>query len=171
MREDLSDEDVNRLDNVRKQIWAAGYTGFFFGGTWGLANCVFYKALQAKAVEHFPKQSAIKSLPVLQKKHYVMYTLVAGATGMFLGAGMGGIRGNEDLRDIYDRRTGGGLTEQQDTPALPSHLPRDAPERHVAKASADSHARRMEAIRLKREQDKAERDGTSKSGKGKFKAW
>lgn len=77
----------------------------------------FHQALQAKAVEHFPKQSAIKSLPVLQNKHYVMYTLVAGATGMFLGASMGGIRGNEDLRDIYDRRTGGGLTEQQVCPA------------------------------------------------------
>lgn len=32
---------------------------------------------------------------------------------MFMGAGMGGIKGNEDLRDIYDRRTGGSLTEQQ----------------------------------------------------------
>lgn len=42
-----------------------------------------------------------------------MWSLVVGATGMFLGAGMGGIRANEDLRDIYDRRTGGGLTEQQ----------------------------------------------------------
>lgn len=44
MREDLSDEDVKRLDSVRKQIWAGGYTGFFIGGAWGLANCVIYKA-------------------------------------------------------------------------------------------------------------------------------
>lgn len=47
MREDLSDEDVNRLDNVRKQIWAAGYTGFFLGGAWGLGNCIIYKASAA----------------------------------------------------------------------------------------------------------------------------
>lgn len=72
-----------------------------------------FQALQAKAVKHFPKHPAIKSLPVLQNKHFVMWSLVAGATGMFLGAGMGGIRGNEQLRDIYDRRTGGSLTEQQ----------------------------------------------------------
>lgn len=71
------------------------------------------QALQAKAVQHFPKHPAIKSLPVLQNKHFVMWSLVAGATGMFIGAGMGGIRGNEQLRDIYDRRTGGSLTEQQ----------------------------------------------------------
>lgn len=44
MREDLTDEDMNRLDNVRKQIWAAGYTGFFIGGAWGLGNCIIYKA-------------------------------------------------------------------------------------------------------------------------------
>lgn len=44
MREDLSDEDVNRLDNVRKQIWAAGYSGFFIGGATGLGNCIVYKA-------------------------------------------------------------------------------------------------------------------------------
>lgn len=44
MREDLSDEDVNRLDSVRKQIWVAGYSGFFIGGAWGLANCIIYKA-------------------------------------------------------------------------------------------------------------------------------
>lgn len=78
-----------------------------------LVICVVSQGLQAKAVEYFPKHPAIKSLPVLQNKHFVMWSLVAAATGMFMGAGMGGIRGNEDLRDIYDRRTGGGLTEQQ----------------------------------------------------------
>ncbi|CAM9321965.1 unnamed protein product, partial [Ectocarpus sp. 4 AP-2014] len=51
MREDLSDEDVNRLDNVRKQIWAAGYTGFFLGGAWGLANCVIYKVSQQRSMQ------------------------------------------------------------------------------------------------------------------------
>lgn len=71
------------------------------------------QGLQAKAVQYFPRHPAIKSLPVLQNKHFVMWSLVAAATGMFMGAGMGGIKGNEDLRDIYDRRTGGGLTEQQ----------------------------------------------------------
>lgn len=44
MREDLSDEDMNRLDGVRKQIWAAGYSGFFLGGAWGLGNCIIYRA-------------------------------------------------------------------------------------------------------------------------------
>lgn len=44
MREDLSDEDVNRLDSVRKQILAAGFTGFFIGGAWGLGSCIIYKA-------------------------------------------------------------------------------------------------------------------------------
>eukprot|EP00752_Nemacystus_decipiens_P005615 g5081.t1 len=169
MRDDLSDQDVNRLNSVRKQIWAAGYTGFFIGGAWGLANCIIYKGLQSKAAEKFPKHPAIKSLPVLQNKHLVMWSLVAAATGMFMGAGMGGIKGNEDLRDIYDRRTGGSLTEQQESLSLPPNLSRDAPEYHVARASADSHSRRMEAIRAKRAQDKAERDGTSK--KGAFKAW
>eukprot|EP00903_Cladosiphon_okamuranus_P021691 g19944.t1 len=169
MREDLSDEDVNRLDSVRKQIWAAGYTGFFIGGAWGLGNCVIYKGLQAKAVEKFPKQPAFKSLPVLQNKHFVMWSLVAAATGMFMGAGMAGIKGNEDLRDIYDRRTGGSLTQQQESLSLPPNLPRDAPEYHVAKASADSHRRRMEAIRAKRAQDRAEREGASK--KGAFKEY
>lgn len=52
---------------------------------------------------------------------------------------------------------------------MPSHLPLDAPEHYVAKASEDSHARRMAAIRAKREHDKQERDGSSSSGK--FKAW
>lgn len=74
---------------------------------------ISYQGLQAKAVEKFPKHQAIKSLPVLQNKHFVMCSLVAAAMGMFMGAGMGGIKGNEDLRDIYDRRTGGSLTEQQ----------------------------------------------------------
>lgn len=50
MREDLSDEDVNRLNDVRKQIWAAGYTGFFLGGAWGLANCVIYKVSQQRSM-------------------------------------------------------------------------------------------------------------------------
>lgn len=50
MREDLSDEDVNRLDNVRKQIWAAGYSGFFIGGAVGLGNCIIYKASVYTAV-------------------------------------------------------------------------------------------------------------------------
>lgn len=45
----------------------------------------------------------------------------------------------------------------------------DAPEFHVAKASADSHSRREHAIRAKRQQDEAERDGASKSGA--FKPW
>lgn len=72
-----------------------------------------HQALQAKAAQHFPKHPAIKSLPVLQNKHLVMWSLVSGAVGMFIGAGMGGIKGNEQLRDIYDRRTGGSLTEQQ----------------------------------------------------------
>lgn len=40
----MSDEDVTRLNSVRKQIWAAGYTGFFIGAAWGLGNCVIYKA-------------------------------------------------------------------------------------------------------------------------------
>ncbi|CAM9887044.1 unnamed protein product [Pylaiella littoralis] len=97
-----------------------------------------------------------------------MWSLVVGATGMFLGAGMGGIRANEDLRDIYDRRTGGGLTEQQERLPLPHDLPRDAPEYHVAKASADSHTRRMEAIKAKRGQDEAEEASGKKNS---FKAW
>ena len=59
MREDLSDEDVNRLDSVRKQIWAAGYTGFFIGGSWGLGNCIIYKAggLHTSQVENVPMHS------------------------------------------------------------------------------------------------------------------
>lgn len=77
------------------------------------AFCFCQQGLQAKAIEKFPKHQAVKSLPVLQNKHLVMWSLVAAATGMFMGAGMGGIKGNEDLRDIYDRRTGGSLTEQQ----------------------------------------------------------
>lgn len=58
---------------------------------------------------------------------------------------------------------------RQESLSLPPNLSREAPEYHVAKASADSHTRRMEAIKAKRAQDKAERDGTSK--KGAFKAW
>lgn len=71
------------------------------------------QGMQAKAVEKFPKHQVIKSLPVLQNKHFVMWSLVVAATGMFMGAGMGTIKGKEGLRDIYDRRTGGSLTEQQ----------------------------------------------------------
>lgn len=88
------------------------HIGCCSGFCW-LGPIFIYQGLQAKAVEKFPKHQAIKSLPVLQNKHLVMWSLVAAATGMFVGAGMAGIKGNEDLRDIYDRRTGGSLTEQQ----------------------------------------------------------
>lgn len=57
----------------------------------------------------------------------------------------------------------------QETLALPHNLPRVAPD-HVAKASADSHNRRMEAIKAKREQDKADEAGGG-SKKSLFKPW
>lgn len=44
------------------------------------------------------------------------------------------------------------------------------PEYHVARANADSHSRRSEAINAKRRQDRGEGDGPSKGGGG-FKAW
>lgn len=44
-----------------------------------------------------------------------------------------------------------------------------APEYHVERANADSHARRSEAIAAKRRQDSVERDKASKGGG--FKAW
>lgn len=105
MREDITDEDLDRLNDVRKRIWTGGYAGFILGGVWGLGNCVLYKVVQSKAVKYFPEHPVIKTMPRLQNKHLVMWSLVAGATGMFLGAGMQGMRGNESLRDIYERNT------------------------------------------------------------------
>eukprot|EP00904_Undaria_pinnatifida_P013024 jgi/Undpi1/8852/HiC_scaffold_25.g11314.m1 len=169
MREDITDEDINRLNDVRKRIWKGGYAGFLLGGVWGLGNCVLYKVVQSKAVEYFPEHPVIKTMPRLQNKHLVMWSLVAGATGMFIGAGMQGMRGNESLRDIYERKTSdNNKDEHQEMMRRIRHRP-DAPEYHVAKASAESHSRREDAIRAKRQQDEAERDGTSKSGA--FKPW
>lgn len=105
MREDITDKDIDRLNNVRKRIWTGGYAGFLLGGVWGLGNCVLYKVVRSKAAEYFPEHPAIKTMPRLQNKHLVMWSLVAGATGMFMGAGMQGMRGNESLRDIYERKT------------------------------------------------------------------
>lgn len=105
MREDITDEDIDRLNNVRKRIWTGGYAGFLLGGVWGLGNCVLYKVVRSKAVEYFPEHPVIKTMPRLQNKHLVMWSLVAGAAGMFMGAGMQGMRGNESLRDIYERNT------------------------------------------------------------------
>lgn len=103
-RQDLTDEEIHRLENVRKQTWKGGYAGFVIGGAWGLGNCFLFKMIQRKAVEQFPEHPMIKALPRLQNKHFVMWTLVAGATGMFMGAAIEGMRGSESLRDIYDRR-------------------------------------------------------------------
>lgn len=100
----LTDDDLDRLNDVRKQTWKGGYAGFAVGGVWGLGNCFLFKRVQQKAVEQFPDHPVIKALPRLQNKHFVMWTLVAGATGMFMGAAIEGMRGSESLRDIYERR-------------------------------------------------------------------
>lgn len=103
-RHDLTDEELHRLENVRKQTWKGGYAGFVIGSAWGLGNCFLFKTIQRRAVKQFPEHPMIKALPSLQNKHFVMWTLVAGASGMFLGAVVEGMRGSESLRDIYDRR-------------------------------------------------------------------
>lgn len=105
MREGLTDQDINRLNDARNRIWHAGYAGFALGGVWGLANCAFYKVVQGQALQHFPHIPYIKSLPRFQNKHFMMWTLVAGACGMFMGASAEGVRSTVSLQDIRNRKT------------------------------------------------------------------
>lgn len=70
------------------------------------------QALRARVVEYLPKHPAVKSLHALHNKHLVMWSLAAGATGMFLGAAMAGIRANEEFPELNTRRTHGGSTKQ-----------------------------------------------------------
>lgn len=112
MRDDLTDEELDRLDGVRKQIWRGGYAGFVVGGVWGLGNCALYSFIRTKAAQRFPNHATINAMPRLQNKHFVMWSLVAGAMGMFMGAGIEGARGRDSLQDIYDKRAIGAEAKQ-----------------------------------------------------------
>ena len=104
MRSGLTDEERERLNGVRKQIWRGGYAGLLGGGILGLGNCAMFNVVQTRLSQQFPKHPVVKTLPKLQNKHFVMWTLVSGAVGMFLGAGVEGTRASESLHDIYEKR-------------------------------------------------------------------
>lgn len=104
MREDLSEEEVERVNNVRKQIWKGGYLGFAVGGLSAMCGCLISNHVRKRLIERYPQFPVMKTVPYLQKRHIMMGSLVWGAANMFASAGMEGVRGSESLRDIYEKR-------------------------------------------------------------------
>ncbi|KAG5180747.1 hypothetical protein JKP88DRAFT_66468 [Tribonema minus] len=135
----LSDEDVARLNDVRKQVWKGGALGLVNGSVLGF----------------IASRLGARYSPALRKLSTTNYTMLcvmaSGALGSFLGATVSGKKSVVYIGDIFTRGATDQVKTEYQEKAVEAGGGWRAQQQNMEDAMRESHARRMRALELHRQ--------------------
>lgn len=100
LRGDLSQEDLDRVNALRRQMWGRGAQAFGLGGFLGGYGCWSLMRFQ----QLHPSHALAKALPKLSGKHVVMWTLVDAVLLSYVAVAYAGKKGAVAVRGEFERK-------------------------------------------------------------------
>lgn len=99
LRADLSKEDVERVNGLRRQMWTRGAQGFGLGGLLGGYGCWSLMRLQ----HNYPSHSVARVLPKITGKHVLMWALLDAVTLSYFAVTYEGMKGAAAVRTKFEQ--------------------------------------------------------------------
>ena len=121
----LYDEDVEALNDVRRNVWRGGAQGGLYGATGSLGGLVLARRF--------------RTTPPITSAHLIFGTLLGAAAGSFLGSVTAGKNSRWMLQNVFSRGASGTAYTETTRSAAED-------------AQRQSHERRLAQIRAERQQ-------------------
>lgn len=100
LRRDLPQEDIDRVNGLRRQMWNRGAQAFGVGGLLGGYGSWSLMQLQRVHPSHFVS----RALPKLSGKHVVMWTMLDAVLLSYVAVTYEGKRGAAAVRGEYEKK-------------------------------------------------------------------
>uniref|UniRef100_A0A7S2KDW0 Uncharacterized protein n=1 Tax=Leptocylindrus danicus TaxID=163516 RepID=A0A7S2KDW0_9STRA len=96
----LTDEDMQRLNDVRREMWVNGAKGMVFGSVGGITGLSLFDMFEQK------KKGRSLTLPprfTYGRNNAFLAVMLGGVVGSYLSARLTGIRSVRDLYPVFER--------------------------------------------------------------------
>lgn len=98
----LTDQDIHRMNNVRRDIWTHGAKGGVIGAIAGLAGMNVHQAYEKRHQQQSNLSKAVL-LPRQAKNHTFLAVMLGAVIGSYASVRLAGMRSVRDLYPVFEK--------------------------------------------------------------------